>query len=112
MIHARVGFVDRELACYRHGHSSETEHNLRTRRGWLDRLWTLELLSRDAIVREAYPEISEMLREARREAWRTVAKFGLGANGIRYPVRPYVAFLRFRAEVLSGRRRQLAPLVD
>lgn len=102
--HARVGFIDKELVAYRHGHVSETVENGRSGRRWLDRLWTLELLNDDEEVRRAYPEIVPMLRRARREGWRTVAKLGLGADGSRYPVVPYLDVLRFRAERLIGRR--------
>jgi GT2 family glycosyltransferase len=110
--HALVGFVDAELVTYRYGHDSETSRNARTRVDWLDRLWTLEALRRDPELNADFPEIATLLRAERRQAWRTVAKGGRGADGDRIPVRSYTDYARFRLASLVLAERPLAPPVS
>jgi glycosyltransferase involved in cell wall biosynthesis len=111
--HAGVGFIDRELVGYRHGHPSVSSFNRSARRGWLDRLWTLEGLAQDAEVVATCPEVVTQLVGARREALRTALKLGRGAEGRRFPVNLFLSYLAFRGRhalgmdtVLSG---QIAP---
>jgi glycosyltransferase involved in cell wall biosynthesis len=100
--HALVGFVDEPLATYRHGPVSEHVTNSRTRRGWLDRLWTLEALTADAEIRQAYPEVAHLLDKERRQAWRTTARLGRLRGEQNVPVRPYLGYLGFRLRSIAG----------
>ena len=94
--HCRVGFVSEELVSYRVGHVSASKQNNMTERAWVDRLWLLENLSRDTELLAAYPRIRDLLRAERRQAWRTAAKGGRGAGGLRVPAEGYLPYARYR----------------
>lgn len=104
----RIGYVDQTLVTYLHGSHSETIVSNRTNRYWLDRAMTLETLYGDRQLRQRYPELRSLVSAARREAWRTCAKLGRGAGGVRYPLAPYMRYSALRFEMT---RRRLSPRV-
>ncbi len=69
-----VGFVDEELATYRHSRDSLTASVRRQRKDWLDRLWILETLMSIENVRRSVPEVEPRWRAERRMAFRTVVR--------------------------------------
>jgi glycosyltransferase involved in cell wall biosynthesis len=60
---ADVGFVDDDLATYRHHDKSVTAGIAATRQGWLDRLWMFEGLASYPEILEAHPELRRMRRQ-------------------------------------------------
>lgn len=98
-----VGYRDAELVTYLHGSASETIVSHTTNRYWLDRAATLEMLYSDPRLRRDYPELRSLVRGARREAWRTVAKLGYGADGRRYPTSPYGRYVALRVRLAAQR---------
>ena len=97
-----VGFVDELLVTYRRGHQSEYVVNSRTRRDWLDRLWSLEGLAADLAIRQGYPELERLLRDERTQAFRTALRLGRLQRGRSVPVGPYLRYLKLRALVRLG----------
>jgi glycosyltransferase involved in cell wall biosynthesis len=104
LAHALVGFVDEPLVTYRRGHESADVVNSRTRNDWTDLLWTIESLAADAEVRQAYPELKNLLRAERRQAWRTAARLGRVRGEQAVPLGPYFRYLRFRTLTRLGLR--------
>jgi hypothetical protein len=105
--HALVGFVDEKLVTYRLAQNSVGATARRTRTGWIDRLWTLETLVRDPELRRAYPEIEDLLRTERRQAYRTAIRSGNVKGGQHVPLVPYRQYLKYRALLAAGRQPSL-----
>jgi glycosyltransferase involved in cell wall biosynthesis len=99
---SRVGFVPDKLVYHRVGHVAARTHNNRTRVNWLDQLWRLEGLVRDDEIRARFPQLADYLKAERRQAWRTAARFGYPPGARRVPLRPYFAYLRYRACAALG----------
>ncbi len=106
---ALVGFVDEELASYRWSEESESTAATKNRRNWIDGLWTLEALALDPELRQAYPQIVELLRAERRQAYRSAMRLGYVKDGQRVPLAPYLRYARFRMLSAVGRPPELFP---
>ncbi len=106
---ARVGFLDEELVTYRWSEESETSAAAKSRRNWLDHLWTLEALHLDPELRRAYPQIDGLLGTERRQAHRSVMRLGYIDSDRRVPLPPYLPYVRFRMLSAAGRHPELFP---
>ena len=109
MIQVDVAFIEDELATFRVGASSLTMRNRATRFAWLDRLWMLEVFARDESVVRWRPEVQDLLRAERRQAFRSAARLGRLRDGSRVPVRPYVAYATYRARSRVDHRYEPFP---
>ncbi len=98
---APVGFIDRQLVGYRHGHVAESTGTRRRRNGWLDRLWTLEALALEPEICRALPDLRPQLARERRAAHRTCVKLGRSRGGA-VPIRPYFEYAFWRARRAIG----------
>jgi glycosyltransferase involved in cell wall biosynthesis len=106
---ALIGFVDEPLAIYTVHDASLSTALGRTRRSWLDRLWTLEALARDPEVRRAYPALTDLLPSERRMVHRSALRLGHIRRARRVPLRPYLRYMAFRMMAERGRKAELFP---
>ena len=70
MLRYRIGFVDRVLSRYLHHSSSITGNNARLGRDWLDHLWLVEGLLREALPGAEREQVKQLRNAARRRALR------------------------------------------
>jgi len=92
-----VCFIREELATFRVGTSSLSFKNRATRSYWLDRLWALEILTRDDELVRALPQLLPLLRAERHQAFRSTLRLGRIRDGSRVPPAAYLHYARFRA---------------
>jgi glycosyltransferase involved in cell wall biosynthesis len=107
MAHFDVCFIGDELATFRVHKTSLSFRNRRTRSSWLDRLWTLEALNRDADLVRALPQVVPELRAERRQAFRSTLRLGRIRGGDRVPTGPYLRYAWFR--LIAALRPAYAP---
>jgi glycosyltransferase involved in cell wall biosynthesis len=98
-------FIEDALATFHVGAMSLSTRNRLSRNSWLDRLWMLEGLACDADTVRAFPELVDLLRFERRQAFRTAARLGRPRRGSRVPLAPYLTYVRYRTGACAGRVR-------
>lgn len=70
---ADIGFVDEDLATYRHHKGSVTADIAASHRGWLDRLWLFEGLASYEPILAAHPELKQLRRDEQARVRRAFA---------------------------------------